>query len=151
MGRVVDHVNTWSSALRLLRRQGWQLWLVGELDAEGDYQMDAERWIARRDGRELEAANPVALLGLAALAEAADPEDDRPYWWSVDGEDIWDELRDRAYWSSKPLERGLEAQRLGNLEEARAQLAEAQRLDPDNPQCAYLLTRVRQDLGEFDA
>ena len=54
-------------------------------------------WKASKEGYEFLAENPIELLGLATVHEVVNPSIDESYWWKIEGEDIYQELVDRAY------------------------------------------------------
>jgi hypothetical protein len=59
--------------------------------------------LGRREERFcFKADNPIELLGLTAVYEFVQPIKDEPYWWQVDGPDIWQDLLDQA--SAEPGE-----------------------------------------------
>ena len=89
---LASHANVYNTCLRILRRRGYSLRLeygadVGEAD-------ESPLWVAEKDGFRFMADNAVELLGLTAVFEFVKPEKDEPYWWTVDGPDIWSELRE---------------------------------------------------------
>ncbi|WP_148215666.1 hypothetical protein [Acaryochloris marina] len=54
-------------------------------------------WFATNNEVQLTADNPIELLGLAAIYDRKKPVADEPYWWVVEGNDIWDELYENAW------------------------------------------------------
>ena len=75
----------------------------GELDADGCYPPFAH-WIAERDCFYFCGDNPIELLGLVAVYDHVQPERDVPYWWVVEGEDIWIELMEAAFPDADPID-----------------------------------------------
>lgn len=102
---LVSNANVHNTCLRLLRDRGFTLHVEGELD-EGGYYPVSHRWYATQGGVELCAYNPIELLGLAAIYEHHRPEEDTPYWWYVDGEDVRDELYEAAWPDDEDDEEG---------------------------------------------
>jgi hypothetical protein len=68
----------------------------GEPEPDGSYPTHCF-WIARKAGFYFCADNPIELLGLVAVYDYVHPEEDRPYWWQVEGPDIWYELMELAF------------------------------------------------------
>ena len=62
-------------------------------------ESESPLWIAERDGFKFVADSAIELLGLTAVFKYVKPAKDAPYWWNVDGPDIWSELIDA---SSRP-------------------------------------------------
>lgn len=91
-----SHANVYNSCLRILRHRGFALHVEGEMTADGCYPTDAV-WVAERSGFRLSADNPIELLGLAAVYDHIRPVEPRPYWWCVEGPDIWRELMEAAF------------------------------------------------------
>ena len=89
MAALSSHANVFNTCLRILRTRGWVLALDGEEDAD----LAACSWRAEKGGYDLHADNPIELLGLATIYDVRAPrEPPRPYWWTVPGDDIVDEL-----------------------------------------------------------
>ncbi len=89
MPALSSHLNVWNTCLRILRERGWNLGIEGETEAD----LSECLWSAHKSGYELWGDNPIELLGLAAVYEhhaPTGPQD--PYWWRVEGDDIYDEL-----------------------------------------------------------
>lgn len=82
--------------MRILRQKGFTLSLTQDRDEEGMIIPESRTWTAAKNGFWLRADNPVELLGLAAVYEYVQPAENKSYWWSVEGEDIWDELSQQA-------------------------------------------------------
>ncbi len=77
MASLSSHVNVWETCLQLLERKGFRLRVtLGEDET-------ARSWFAERDGIDLQAEDPIALLGLAAIYEDLLPARREPYWWSA--------------------------------------------------------------------
>lgn len=86
-------MNVWNTCLRLLRARGYDL-RAEETGLEGRLN-----WWAAKDGFAMVGDNPIELLGLTALYEAVSPGDSAsalPYWWTIKGPDIYQELIDTA-------------------------------------------------------
>jgi hypothetical protein len=90
MPALGSHLNVWNTCLIILRERGWKLGL------EGDEEADLTKicmWSAEKNGYDLWADNPIELLGLAAVYDQQAPTGEpEPYWWRVEGDDIYDEL-----------------------------------------------------------
>ena len=86
-----SHVNVRNTCLQILRIRGYKLTIQGELDDEGCYPTDA-LWIAEKDGFRFMADNPIELFGLIGIYDYVQPKEDIPYWWRIEGPDIWSEL-----------------------------------------------------------
>jgi hypothetical protein len=93
---LYSHANVYNTCLRILRSRGFAPRVEGELTADGCYPTSAQ-WFAEKEGFSFIADNPVELLGLVAIYDHVHPEDDRPYWWAVDGSDIWSALMEAAF------------------------------------------------------
>lgn len=65
------YTNVHDTAVALLERKGFQIWFEPETDV----------YFAERDGWDFVADDPVALLGLVAIYEAAGPSEHEEYWW----------------------------------------------------------------------
>ena len=91
-----SHANVYNTCLRILRQRGFALRLEGEILPDGSYPPDP-LWIADKDGFQFVADNPIELLGLTAIYDHVRPRSDDPYWWSVDGPNIWEELQKQAF------------------------------------------------------
>jgi hypothetical protein len=98
MGRLSlsSHANVYNTCLRILRTRGFALRVEGEMTADGCYPIDAH-WIAEEPGFRFTADNPIELLGLVAVYDDVRPTETRPYWWCVEGSDIWSELMEAAF------------------------------------------------------
>ena len=86
----------YNTCLSILRERGFDLHVEGELTEEGLFPTD-HIWVATKGVFRLCADNPIELLGLAAIHEYKNPTINEPYWWSVGGEDILDELYEAAW------------------------------------------------------
>ena len=85
-----DNINIWNTCLRILRKNGFKLWIEAE-----DQSTDISDcfWCAEKNGYDFWASNPIELLGLVAVCEHKAPNGPpNPYWWKVEGDDIYDEL-----------------------------------------------------------
>jgi hypothetical protein len=85
---LADAMNTYDPALTILQERGYRVWVrpVGEVD-------EGEEWLARKDGNELIAGDPLRLLGLAAILET------RGVNWQTAGNKprLYDAIRAEAY------------------------------------------------------
>jgi len=88
---LASHANVYNTCLHILRQRGFALRL--DYGSEGEEPYESPLWIAAKDGFVFKADNPIELLGLSVIFEFVKPLKDEPYWWSVDGPDIWAELR----------------------------------------------------------
>lgn len=91
-----SHINVWNTCLLILRQRGFALRVEGELGADGCYPTDA-LWTAKKDGFYFCADNPIELLGLVAVYDYVRPREDLPYWWQVEGPDLYTELMEAAF------------------------------------------------------
>lgn len=91
-----SNANVRNTCLRILRDRGFTLKVQGEIDADLCYPTDA-MWIAEKDSFRFVADNPIELLGLVSIYDYVKPEADIPYWWRMDGPDIWSELMSEAF------------------------------------------------------
>jgi hypothetical protein len=89
---MTSHANVYNTCLRILRQRGYALRLDYGADIGEEYESPV--WIAEKDGFRFSADNAVELLGLTAVFEFVKPAKNEPYWWTMDGPDIWQELRD---------------------------------------------------------
>src|SRR5947209_8629104 len=90
-----SHANVYNTCLRILRSRGFALRVEGELDPDGS--SSNLLWVAEKNHFLFRADNPIELLGLTAVYEFVQPAKNEPYWWQVDGPDIWEELWDQAF------------------------------------------------------
>lgn len=97
MSRLSSHTNVYNTCLRLIREKGYNINLEGDTDEDDIIIPDSLIWIAEKGEYDFLAHNPIELLGLVCIHEKIQPEKDEPYWWSVDGEDIYSELMDKAF------------------------------------------------------
>ncbi len=90
---LVHAANTWNPCLRLLRIRGYELRMY-----TGNYEDEPSlnTFSAHKNGFDFYGDNAVELLGLTAFYDHHEPKEDVPYWWFVDGDDIYDELLDAA-------------------------------------------------------
>jgi len=91
-----SHANVYNTCLRILRHRGYDLRLTGDVLPDGSYPPDP-LWIAQKGGFKFCADNPIELLGLTAVYDHVGPTAAAPYWWSVEGPDIWAELHEKAF------------------------------------------------------
>jgi hypothetical protein len=73
MPALSEHSNVDTTALVILRNKGWQVWVERH---DGD-----EHYWCERDGWDLNASSPTALLGLVAIFEHRSPVAFQEYWW----------------------------------------------------------------------
>ena len=76
------HLNVYNTALVILERKGWAL----------RYDKTQDWWLAQKDGWELLADDPMALLGLVAIHEHHAPKAKAEYWWKIDEPDLLSHL-----------------------------------------------------------
>jgi hypothetical protein len=93
---LASHANVYNTCLRILRSRGFELEVVGEPGPEGGYPASCQ-WIARKGGFYFCGDNPIELLGLVAVYDHVRPAADEPYWWAVEGPDVWTELLQAAF------------------------------------------------------
>ncbi len=98
---VASRPNVYNTCLRILRSRGFALEVRGEAEPDGSYPTDC-RWIARKDDFYFCGDNPIELLGLVAVYDHVQPQEDRPYWWVVEGPDISTELMESAFPDKAP-------------------------------------------------
>jgi hypothetical protein len=91
-----SHVNVYNTCLRILRARGFELEVSGEPEPDGSYPVVCQ-WIARKGDFYFCGDNPIELLGLVAVYDYVRPDEDRPYWWTVEGSDLWSELMEAAF------------------------------------------------------
>ncbi|MFI5774112.1 hypothetical protein ACIA74_37500 [Streptomyces sp. NPDC051658] len=101
MASLASHANVWETCLQLLHRQGYHL-KVELSDEEDEYALDA--WLAEKDGFTFWGDNPIELLGLVAVYEDVQPEEDQAYWWSRKT------LRERPWLREQLMDEALAAQ-----------------------------------------
>ena len=94
MSRLSSHLNVYNTCLNILRQKGYDLSIHREDETTEIHEC---LWEARKDDYDFLAGNPIELLGLATIHEVVNPSIDKPYWWRVSDEDIYEELVDRAY------------------------------------------------------
>ncbi|BBM84375.1 hypothetical protein [Candidatus Uabimicrobium amorphum] len=97
MSRLSSHCNVYNTCLRIIRNKGYKLRLEGELDEEEMIIPESLLWFAEKGEYDFLAANPIELLGLVSIHEHVEPKVDKPYWWTVPGDDIRDELYEQAF------------------------------------------------------
>lgn len=97
MTRISSHTNVHNTCLRLLRRMGYVLEMGADLDEEEFIIPESMWWTAYQGGVMLNASNPIELLGLAHVHQAAPSTPDTPYWWTTPGPNISEELFDRRF------------------------------------------------------
>lgn len=93
---LASHINVWNVCLLILRDRGYQLRVSGEPNADGSIPAKCH-WIAENDGFYFCGDNPIELLGLTAVHDFKMPEKDESYWWRIEGDDILDELYEKAF------------------------------------------------------
>ncbi len=93
---LASHLNVYNTCLRILAERGYALRVSGEVKEEGQFPTDC-LWIAEKDDFYFCADNPIELLGLVAVRDHLQPEEDVSYWWRTKGEDLHFELLDRAF------------------------------------------------------
>jgi len=92
MATLSSHANMYNTCLRILRHEGYRLWVQPRPDKNGAVMPRSLIWWAEKAGYEFSANNPIELLGLVSIYEHKRPTDYHRYWWQVEGPDIWDEL-----------------------------------------------------------
>jgi len=98
MHQVESHPKMYNLCLRVLQRRGWTLHVERTADRYGRIDPVRVCWIATINEYELYAFNPIELLGLAEIYEHKGPnQPSGPYWWTVDGPNIWDQLIEQAF------------------------------------------------------
>jgi hypothetical protein len=88
---LVSHMNVYKTCLHILRSRGFDLEVSGEAEPDGSYPVQCH-WIARKGDFYFCGDNPIELLGLVAIYDYIQPQEDKSYWWSVECADIWEEL-----------------------------------------------------------
>ncbi|WP_266156936.1 hypothetical protein [Dyella silvatica] len=91
-----SHANVFNACLRILRDRGFKLKIEGEIDSDLCYPTNA-LWTAEKNGFRFTGDNPIELLGLVGIYDHLKPDENRPYWWRVEGPDVWDELMSEAF------------------------------------------------------
>lgn len=97
MSRLSAHANVYNTCLRLIREKGYHLSLEGDTDKDGIIIPESLIWTAEKGEYDFLAHNPIELLGLVSIHEKIQPTSSEPYWWVIDGDDIRDELMDKAF------------------------------------------------------
>lgn len=92
LGATGNVINT---CLLIIKEKGYSLSVEGELDTEGG--LASELWIAEKDGFKFMADNGIELLGLIAIYDFKKPKEDTPYWWKIDGPDLWREVVHKTF------------------------------------------------------
>lgn len=93
---LASSANVRNTCLRILRDRGFTLKVQGEIDDDLCYPTDA-LWIAEKDGFRFVGDNPIELLGLVGIYDHIKPNEESPYWWRIEGADIWSELMSEAF------------------------------------------------------
>jgi len=97
MAALFSHMNVYNTCLIILRLKGYKLWVESKYDQDGCLDPSSTFWIAEKNGYDFMAYNPVELLGLISIYEFKEPKaSPEPYWWSIDGSDIYTELISNA-------------------------------------------------------
>ncbi|MDB5335272.1 MAG: hypothetical protein JWN70_891 [Planctomycetaceae bacterium] len=96
-----SQANVYNTCLRILRDRGHELEVSGDQLDDGIYPTDLH-WIARKNGFTFSADNPIELLGLVAIFDFKQPTEDCPYWWTVEGADVWSQLMETAFPDKTP-------------------------------------------------
>lgn len=96
MMSLSSNANVWNTCLRILRLRGYTIQVEGELDGDGCRPFHA-MWIAEKDDFRFVGDNPIELLGLVGIHDHVRPGADAPWWWYIEGEDIWDEVMLKAF------------------------------------------------------
>jgi len=108
---LASHANVYNTCLRILRSRGFALEVRGDAEPDGSYPVQCH-WIARKGDFYFCGDNPIELLGLVAVYDHVQPQEERPYWWAVDGPDVWAELMEAAFPErAEDAESGAEADR----------------------------------------
>lgn len=81
MPLLTSHVNVWETCLQLMNRRGYRLEMSYADAADGADDEDLSSWSATKNGFTFLAGDSIQLLGLVAVYEDVQPEDDRDYWW----------------------------------------------------------------------
>ena len=97
MSRLSSNANVYNTCLRIIREKGYGLNLSGELDEDEMIIPESMLWSAEKGEYDFLADNPIELLGLVAIHEKINPQEDKSYWWVVEGADIYDELIEKAF------------------------------------------------------
>ncbi len=90
---LVHAGNVRNPCLRLLRLRGYVLRMDCGLYEDDD---STNSFSAHKNGFNFYADNPVELLGLTAFHDHHSPSSDAPYWWMIDGPNIYNDLLDEA-------------------------------------------------------
>ena len=98
---LASNANNYNTCLLILRSRGFALEVSGEAEPDGSYPSEC-RWIARKGGFYFCGDNPIELLGLVAIYDHVQPQDDRSYWWAVAGPDVGLELMETAFPDKTP-------------------------------------------------
>lgn len=98
---LASNANVHNTCLRILRSRGFSLEVSGEPEPDGSYPVSCN-WIARKGDFYFCGDNPIELLGLVAIYDHVQPQEDRSYWWVVEGSDVWSELMAAAFQDKTP-------------------------------------------------
>lgn len=98
---LASHANVYNICLRILRSRGFDLEVSGEAETDGSYPARCF-WIARKGDFYFCGDNPIELLGLVAVYDYIQPQEDRSYWWRIEGPDVWSELMETAFPDKRP-------------------------------------------------
>lgn len=91
-----SHFNVYNTCLQILHGRGFDLKVEGEIVEDGCYPTHL-LWIAKKNSFIFKADNPIELLGLIAIQDHLQPAVDVPYWWRLEGDDIYDKLLKSAF------------------------------------------------------
>ena len=88
MATLATTTDVYNTCLHILKKRNNELRIE-----EGESEIFPIKWFAKKDDFEFIGHNPVELLGLIAVYEYNYPVDaSNPYWWLIEGEDVYDEL-----------------------------------------------------------
>jgi hypothetical protein len=79
MAALSEYANVHDTALKILLKKGYQVWLDDE----------AELYCAEKDGWDFRAESPCGLLGVVAIYEFKNPGAYSEYWWKEGGENVF--------------------------------------------------------------
>jgi hypothetical protein len=90
MAALGSHGNVYNTCLLILKAHGFSLSIE---DSDEGNDSSSTIWMAEKNGYDFHADNPIELLGLVSIYEYHRPDGEpTPYWWSIDGPDIFKDL-----------------------------------------------------------
>ncbi len=82
--KLTDSMNTYNPALTVIKEKGYELTIQDQDDDDFD-------WVASKEGVELIASNPLALLALVVIAEEKGEK------WNICPSNLYDSILDEFF------------------------------------------------------